>query len=261
MASATAFDRPLAPASWPPRPPASVELVQVGRHYGHQSGPWALRDVSVRFLPGSFTAVVGLSGSGKSTLLQCAAGLDRPDEGKVLLAGEDITGYRRRQLAVLRRRKVGFVFQALNLVPTLTAAENIALPLHLDGAPVDPTWVRTLGERVGIGAQLDRYPDTLSGGQQQRVAIARALVTRPEVIVADEPTAALDPFTSEAVVALLRQAARQLGRTVIIVTHEPSVAAGADRAMVLHAGRLTGVIESPAPGDIRSALLDLGRAA
>jgi putative ABC transport system ATP-binding protein len=230
---------------------ASVELRSVGKHFGRRRhGTDALSEVSATFAAGTITSVVGPSGSGKSTLLQCAAGLDRPTSGVVSLGGTDLSGLSRRRLSILRRRRVGFVFQSLNLVPTLTVAENIALPLRLDHRRVDKDAVRRLADRVGITRQLRRLPHTLSGGQQQRVAIARALITDPEVIFADEPTAALDPHNSDIVLHLLRQAAEELGRTVIVVTHEPRVASQTDRALVLGGGRLLDTIDAPSQADL-----------
>ncbi len=229
----------------------SVELRSVGKHFGRRRhGTDALIDVTATFSAGTITSVMGPSGSGKSTLLQCAAGLDRPTSGTVRLGGTDLAGLSRRRLSVLRRRRVGFVFQGLNLVPTLSVAENIALPLRLDRKRVDKDVIRQLADRVGIARQLRRLPHTLSGGQQQRVAIARALITDPEVIFADEPTAALDPHNSDIVLHLLRQAAEQLGRTVIVVTHEPRVAAQADRTLVLDRGCLVDMIDAPSPTDL-----------
>src|SRR3984885_7195938 len=196
---------------------AAVELRSVGKHFGRRRhGTDALVDVTATFVAGTMTSVVGPSGSGKSTLLQCAAGLDRPTSGSVRLGGTDLAGLSRRRLSVLRRRRVGFVFQSLNLVPTLTTAENIALPLRLDGRPARRDAVNRLGDVVGIGPQLARLPHTLSGGQQQRAAIARALITSPDVIFADEPTAALDVISAEGVLGLLRQAASDPRRAVVI---------------------------------------------
>jgi putative ABC transport system ATP-binding protein len=217
----------------------------------------ALRDVSVSFPRGSFTAVLGISGSGKSTLLQCAAGLDQPTEGSVHLAGVDVATLSRRKLSVLRRRRVGFVFQALNLVPTLRVAENIALPLRLDRRRVDRELVRQLAGRVGLGDKLTRMPGTLSGGQQQRVAIARALVNDPDVIFADEPTGALDPGTADAVLRLLRAAVDDLGKTVVVVTHDPAVTRYADRAVFLHRGHLVHDVPSPRPEHVAAVLREL----
>jgi putative ABC transport system ATP-binding protein len=226
----------------------AVELCNVTKRYGRRRhAVEALHDVSATFRTATLTAVMGLSGSGKSTLLQCAAGLDHPTSGSVRLGGVELKGMSRRRLTVLRRRQVGFVFQSLNLVPTLSVAENIALPLRLDHRHVDRRQVRAMAERVGIAGLFHRLPDTLSGGQQQRVAIARALIIRPAVIFADEPTAALDPYTAEGILALLRHAVDELGQTVVLVTHDPAVAAQADRVLLLHHGLLAGDITQPEP--------------
>jgi putative ABC transport system ATP-binding protein len=236
-----------------------VVLTSISKRYGRR-GVAALADVTARFPRGSFTAVMGLSGSGKSTLLQCAAGLDKPSSGSVHLGSVELTRLSRRKLTVARRERVGFVFQALNLVPTLSVAENIALPLRLGRRRVDQARIRLLAERVGLADQLRRLPDTLSGGQQQRVAIARALITEPEVVFADEPTANLDLCTAEDVLDLLRGAVDDLGQTVIVVTHDPIVAARADRALLLDRGHLAGIVDSPEPAQLTAALRELGRA-
>jgi putative ABC transport system ATP-binding protein len=241
---------------------AAVSLRSATKRYGRRRHDvTALSEVTAEFAPGSFSAVMGLSGSGKSTLLQVAAGLDRPTSGTVHLGGIELGGLSRRKLSVLRRERVGFVFQAFNLVPSLSVAENIALPLRLDHRSVDKDEVARLAELVGIAGQLRRLPGTLSGGQQQRVAIARALVTQPEVVFADEPTAALDPYISEAVVTLLRRAVDELGQTVVVVTHEPAVASLADRALLLDRGRLADMIEGPSTAELAASLRRLGQAA
>jgi putative ABC transport system ATP-binding protein len=238
----------------------TVELLDVTRRYGRRNGAvTALDGVSASFFRATLTVVMGRSGSGKSTLMQCAAGLDRPTSGTVRLGGLDLSGLSRRRLSVLRRRRVGFVFQALNLVPTLSVAENILLPLRLDRLRVPKQWIRELADLVGIGDQLHRLPDTLSGGQQQRVAIARALIARPDVVFADEPTAALDPATSDAVLGLLRQAVDELNQTVIVVTHAPDVAAYGDRVLLLDRGRVIAANHAPDPGALTRRLQDLGR--
>jgi putative ABC transport system ATP-binding protein len=254
---------PEGPATRGPAPQAgetaAVQLVDVTKGYGRgRRTVMALDGVSAAFPPGSFSAVMGLSGSGKTTLLQVAAGLDSPTSGSVRLGGSDLSGLSRRKLSVLRRRRVGFVFQNLNLMPSLSVAENIALPLRLDRKPVDKSRISELAGVVGIASQLQRLPHTLSGGEQQRVAIARALVTRPDVVFADEPTAALDPYTSEAIVALLRQAVDELRQTVVVVTHEPVVAASTDRVLVLDRGRLAGVMSSPTAGELIMTMRRLG---
>jgi putative ABC transport system ATP-binding protein len=237
-----------------------VVLSNVSKRYGGRHGVPALNDVTARFARGSFTAIMGLSGSGKSTLLQCAAGLDKPSSGTVHLGGVELTRLSRRKLTVTRRERAGFVFQSLNLVPTLSVAENIALPLRLGRRRVDRARVHLLAERVGLADQLRRLPDTLSGGQQQRVAIARALITEPDVVFADEPTAALDLCTADDVLELLRRAADELGQTIIVVTHDPLVAARADRALLLDRGHLAGIIDSPEPAELAGALRQFGRA-
>lgn len=250
------------PATREPGPQAgaaAVELTDVTKGYGRgRRAVLALAGVSAVFAPGSFSAVMGLSGSGKSTLLQVAAGLDSPTSGAVRLGGSDLSGLNRRRLSVLRRRRVGFVFQDLNLMPSLSVAENIALPLRLDRQRADRDRIAELAGLVGIAGQLRRLPHTLSGGEQQRVAIARALVTRPDVVFADEPTAALDPYTSEAIVALLRQAVDELRQTVVVVTHEPAVAACADRVLVLDRGRLADVVSSPTAAELTMTMRRIG---
>jgi putative ABC transport system ATP-binding protein len=242
------------------RPPNAVELRGVTKRHGsRRRGVEALHEVTAEFPRGSFSAVMGLSGSGKSTLLQCAAGLDHPTSGTVRLGGQDLTRLTRRRLSVLRRRQVGFVFQSLNLVPTLSVAENIALPLRLDGRRVDREAVRALAERVGLDSQLRRSPTTLSGGQQQRVAVARALITQPEVVFADEPTASLDPAAGLAVMQLLRHTVDELRQTLVVVTHDPTVAARADRVLLLHGGRLAGVVEARTSAELAELLYEFGQ--
>ncbi len=240
---------------------SAIALHRVSKHYGHGRGRvTALAEVTADFPRASFSAVMGLSGSGKSTLLQIAAGLDHPSVGTVELGGTALGGLNRRKLSVLRRERVGFVFQALNLVPSLSVAENIALPLRLDHRRVDKDEIGRLAELVGLADHLRRLPDTLSGGQQQRVAIARALVTHPDVIFADEPTAALDPYTCEAVIGLLRRAVDELGQTIVLVTHEPTVAARADRTLLLDRGRLAGIVDAPTPPQLATLLHRFGAA-
>lgn len=238
--------------------PVAVELEEVTKRYGRRGATEGLRGVTASFARGTFSAVMGLSGSGKSTLLHCASGLDRPSTGRIALGGIELTSLGRRKLSVLRRQRVGFVFQSLNLVPTLSVGENIALPLRLDGRRVDRREIRAMAERVGIAGQLRRLPDTLSGGQQQRVAVARAMITNPEVIFADEPTASLDPYTSESVLALLRAAVDELSQTVVVVTHEPAVAGYADRVLVLDQGTVVADEVSPDPGTVTAVLRRLG---
>ena len=236
-------------------------LTGVGKRYGRRRGVQALHDVSVSFPRGSLTAVMGISGSGKSTLLQCAAGLDKPSTGTVCLTGVDVSKLSRKKLTVLRRRRVGFVFQALNLVPTLPVAENIALPLRLDRRRVSPGHIHELAGRVGLDGMLKRMPATLSGGQQQRVAIARALVSDPDVIFADEPTGALDPGTADGVLSLLRTAVDEMGKTVVVVTHDPAVTRYADAAIFLDHGRIALITPDPDPSRAAAVLRDLAEVA
>jgi putative ABC transport system ATP-binding protein len=240
---------------------APVVLDDVTKRYGRRRGAVAALDgVSLSFAAGSFTAVLGVSGSGKSTLLQCAAGIERPSSGTVRLCGTDLARLSHRRQAVLRRRRVGFVFQDLNLLPELTVAENIALPLRLDHRAAHRADIEQAAARVGLsGGQLQRRPAELSGGQQQRAAIARAVVTRPDVIFADEPTGALDPHTATGVLRLLRGAAD--GTTVVIVTHDPQVTRFCDQAVFLHAGRVDQILPDPEPTVVARLLHELGERA
>jgi putative ABC transport system ATP-binding protein len=237
----------------------AVRLDAVTRRYGKGGGAvTALREVSIGFPQGSFTAVMGPSGSGKSTLLHCAAGLDRPTLGTVHLGGTDLSGVREPKLTELRRRKVGFVFQAFNLLPSLTVEHNVTLPLRLAGSRPDRAWLRQVIAGVGLSDRLRHRPSELSGGQQQRVAIARALVARPEVVFADEPTGALDTRTGREILGLLRHAVDDLGQTVVMVTHDPVAAAWADRVVFLADGRLAGTMTEPTPERVAERLTRLG---
>ena len=218
----------------------------------------ALDGVSVTLPRGSFTAIMGPSGSGKSTFLNVAAGLDRPTSGTVVLGDTNLAGLSERRLTILRRERIGFVFQAFNLLPSLTVAQNIGLPLRLDRRRVRRANVREVAARVGLDNRLRHRPAQLSGGQQQRVAIARALVTRPEVIFADEPTGALDTRTGRDVLALLREVVDVDGHTVVMVTHDPVAAAQADRVLMLADGRLVGTLEAPDADEVAEHLAHLG---
>jgi putative ABC transport system ATP-binding protein len=214
-----------------------VTATDVRRRYGE--GPTAvdaLAGVSVAFDRGRFSAIMGPSGSGKSTLMHILAGLDRPTGGSVVLDGTDITQLDDGDLTRLRRDKLGFIFQFFNLLPVLTAEENIVLPLSIAGERVDPEWLRRLVETVGLSDRLTHRPAELSGGQQQRVAVARALVSKPAVVFADEPTGNLDSKSSEEVLRMLRQSVDDLGQTVVMVTHDPEAASYADRLIVLRDG-------------------------
>jgi putative ABC transport system ATP-binding protein len=237
----------------------AVALGDVRKVHGRGDGAVvALDGVSVELARGSFTAVMGPSGSGKSTFLNVAAGLDRPTSGTVALGGTDLVGLSERRLTVLRRERIGFVFQAFNLLPSLTVAQNIALPLRLDGHRARRGVVREVAARVGLDKRLRHRPSQLSGGQQQRVAIARALVTRPDVVFADEPTGALDTRTGRGVLALLREVVDADGHTVVMVTHDPAAAAHADLVVLLADGRITGTLEAPTADDVAEQLAHLG---
>ncbi|GAA4590361.1 putative ABC transport system ATP-binding protein [Actinoplanes octamycinicus] len=225
-----------------PNTPA-VELIDVTRSY---PGVRALAGVSAVFPAGTFTAVMGPSGSGKSTLLHCAAGLDRPDTGRVLLAGRDIAGLREPKLTEARRRVAGFVFQSYNLLDSLSVWHNVLLPQRLAGVRPDRAWAREVLTRVGLAGREHARPAQLSGGQRQRVALARALAARPEVIFADEPTGALDLAAGREVLGLLREAVDDLGATVVMVTHDPAAAGHADRVVFLADGRIVTEMTRPA---------------
>ncbi|WP_239144615.1 ABC transporter ATP-binding protein [Streptomyces sp. SID14515] len=224
---------------------AAVRLRSVTRSHGRDDGTVkALDDVTLTIRRGTFTAVMGPSGSGKSTLLHCAAGLDRPTGGRVLLGDTDLTGLSEARLTRLRRGRIGFVFQAFNLLPSLTAAQNVALPLRLAGRRPRRAEVLHALDQVGLRERAGHRPGELSGGQQQRVAVARALVTGPEVLFGDEPTGALDSTAGRAVLGLLR-AMTDDGRTVIMVTHDPVAASFADRVVFLADGRIRDELEAP----------------
>ncbi|MGW0150699.1 ABC transporter ATP-binding protein [Streptomyces sp. NPDC003333] len=241
-----------------PAAPA-VTLESVTRTYDGEQPVAALAGVDLDFRGGTFTAVMGPSGSGKSTLLHCAAGLDRPTSGRVRIGGTDLSTLSEKHLTELRRGRVGFVFQAFNLVPALTVEQNILLPSRLARSAPDPRWLAEIVERVGLGARLTHRPSELSGGQQQRVAIARALVSRPEVIFCDEPTGALDTQTAADVLALLRAVVDDAGQTVIMVTHDPVAASYADRVVVLADGRVVRDMPQPGAARIAEQLAQLGR--
>ncbi|HEX6695554.1 MAG TPA: ABC transporter ATP-binding protein [Solirubrobacteraceae bacterium] len=242
-----------------PVPGAASALPTTGVVRGHDlvkrfgtgtSAVDALRGVDIAFDRGSFTAIMGPSGSGKSTLLHILAGLDRPTEGWVEIDGARLDALNDRDLTLLRRRSVGFVFQAYNLLPVLTAEENITLPLRIGGERVNRGWLETLIEAVGLGDRRTHRPAEMSGGQQQRVAVARALVTRPAVVFGDEPTGNLDSTSSREILALMRRAVDDFGQTIVMVTHDPSAATVADRVAFLTDGRVAGIEEHPTIDDI-----------
>jgi putative ABC transport system ATP-binding protein len=221
------------------RPAAIVSATGITRRYGEgDTAVHALRGVSLEVASGKLTAVMGPSGSGKSTLMHILAGLDKPTEGEVTIAGTEITELNDTQLTRLRREHVGFIFQFFNLLPMLTARENIVLPLDLAGAKSKNGWVEELSAKVGLTDRLSHRPAELSGGQQQRVAIARALVSRPTVMFADEPTGNLDSTTSGEILELLRDSVTSLGQTTVMVTHDAHAAAIADRVLFLADGKV-----------------------
>jgi len=214
----------------------------------------ALDGVDVDFRAAELTAIMGPSGSGKSTLMHCMAGLDTPTSGSVVIDGTEVSRLSQRRLTALRRTRIGFVFQSYNLVPTLTAAENITLPLDIARAPVDRAWFDEVVAAVGLGDRLHHRPSELSGGQQQRVACARALVSRPSVVFADEPTGNLDSRSSAEVLGFLRRSVDELGQTVVMVTHDPRAASYAHRVLFLTDGRITADLAAPTRRDILDAL-------
>jgi len=218
---------------------AIVVATDVHKYFGQgETAVHALDSVTINFLRGQYTAIMGPSGSGKSTLMHCLAGLDRPTSGSVTIDGIEITTLDDKRLTDLRRDKIGFIFQAFNLLPVLTAEENITLPLTIAGRDIDQAWVATLIEKVGLTDRRKHRPSELSGGQQQRVAIARALVTRPAVVFADEPTGNLDSNSSAEVLQMLRNAVDEFGQTVVMVTHDAEAASVGDRLVVLRDGRI-----------------------
>jgi putative ABC transport system ATP-binding protein len=236
----------------------AVVLCAVTKMYGSGGGGvTALREVTIGFAPGTFTAVMGPSGSGKSTLLQCAAGLDRPTSGEVQLAGHALSGLSETRLTRLRRDRIGFVFQSFNLLPSLTAELNVALPLRLAGRRPARGEVREMLAVVGLANRARHRPSELSGGQQQRVAIARALVTKPSVVFADEPTGMLDSATGREVLSLLRGLAGPRRQTVIMVTHDPVAAAYADRVVFLADGRVAGELRDPTAQSVAARMTGL----
>lgn len=239
-------------------PPA---LALQGTRHVYGQGPTAvtaLDGVDLTLGPGTFTAVMGPSGSGKSTLLACAAGIEHPVAGRVVVGGQDVTGWDADRRTVLRRDRIGLVFQAYGLMPYLTAEQNVGLPVRLAGRRPDPDRVAALLALVGLTDRADRLPGELSGGQQQRVAIARALVTDPAVVLADEPTGALDSRTAASVLELLAEAAAR-GQTIAMVTHDPVAAAYADRVVFLVDGRVAGQLESPTAEVVAARLTGLER--
>ena len=240
------------------RTAVAARAVGLSKVYGEgDASVRALDDVSVEFERARYTAIMGPSGSGKSTLLHCMAGLDTPTSGQVFIGDVDLTMLSEKALTLLRRRSVGFVFQAYNLVPTLTASENITLPLDIAGEETDKAWFDEVIDTVGIRDRLSHRPAELSGGQQQRVAGARALVTRPEIVFADEPTGNLDSKASQEILTFLRSAVKDHGQTIVMVTHDASAASFADRIVFLGDGRIVDEMLEPTTDRILDRLKSL----
>ena len=229
----------------------AIQAANLVKTYG--SGPAAVRALDhagLAIARGRFTAIMGPSGSGKSTMMHAMAGLDTVDSGSIRLGDLELTGLGEKQRTLLRRTRIGFIFQSYNLVPALTARENIELPLRLAGARADSDWVNDLADTLGIADRLTHRPAELSGGQQQRVAVARALAARPEVVFADEPTGALDSRASQALLTFLRRAAREFGQTIVMVTHDPSAAGFADRVEFLSDGAVVDGFDDPTAASV-----------
>ena len=218
----------------------------------------ALDNVSVGLAEGQFTAIMGPSGSGKSTLLHMLAGLDRPTSGEVFLGDTEITSLGDKALTLLRRDRIGFIFQSFNLLPTMTAAENIVLPMRIAGRKPDPEWVDRIVSTVGLTGRLSHRPSELSGGQQQRVAAARALASRPDIVFADEPTGALDSASSAELLGFLRTAVTELGQTVVMVTHDPTAASYADRVIFLADGHVVDEMHAATADEVLDYMKHLG---
>ena len=216
-----------------------LEANQLCKFYGtNETQVKAVNNVNIQIKRGEFVAIIGKSGSGKSTLLHMLGGLDTPTKGNVVLSGKDMYQMNEDKLAVFRRRKIGFIFQAFNLVSSINVWENIVLPLGLDGRKVDEAYVNDIISTLGIENRIHNLPNTLSGGQQQRVAIARALVARPEILFADEPTGNLDSKTSDEVIALLKMTAKKYGQTIVMITHDDEIAQVADRILIIEDGKV-----------------------
>lgn len=236
----------------------AVQARGLTKSYGHDSTRVeALRAVDVAFVRSRFTAIMGPSGSGKSTLMHCLAGLDNADSGEIIIGGKNLTELNDDQLTTMRREQIGFVFQSFNLVPTLNAEDNILLPLSLAGKKHDRAWFNVVIDTLGLRDRLTHKPHELSGGQQQRVAVARALLTRPEVVFGDEPTGNLDSRTGAEVLSLLRTSTRDMGQTIIMVTHDPTAASYADTVLLMKDGNLVGHLEAPTVASVTEALASL----
>jgi putative ABC transport system ATP-binding protein len=236
-----------------------ARVVDAVKIYGsRETAVRALDGVTVDFEAGRFTAIMGPSGSGKSTLMHCIAALDSLTSGQVFIAGRELGSMSEKELTLLRRDRLGFVFQAFNLLPTLTAIENITLPLSLGGRDPDPAWLETVVTTVNLKDRLSHRPSELSGGQQQRVAVARALVTRPEIVLADEPTGNLDSKSSGEILTFMEHAVEDLGQTIVMVTHDPVAAAHAHRVVFLQDGRIVDELSNPTAEGVLDRIKSLG---
>jgi putative ABC transport system ATP-binding protein len=248
-----------APADAAPATHLAARVENAEKIYGTgDAAVHALAGLSVEFERGRFTAIMGPSGSGKSTLLHCVAGLDALTSGSVYIGDTELGSLNDRDLTLLRRRKVGFIFQAFNLIPTLSAAENITLPLDIAGEDPDQAWFDQVVDTVGLGDRLSHRPSELSGGQQQRVAAARALVSRPEIIFADEPSGNLDSTSAGELLGFMEQAVKNLGQTIVMVTHDPVAASYADRIVFLADGQVVGELHDPTQETVLDMMKQLG---
>jgi putative ABC transport system ATP-binding protein len=237
----------------------AASAVSATKIYGKDDGVvYALRDVSVEFETGKFTAIMGPSGSGKSTLMHCVAGLDELTEGKAVIDGVDLSELKDKELTKLRREKIGFIFQSFNLVPTLSAEENIRLPLMLGGVKGNEEWIQKVIDTVHLGDRLTHRPSELSGGQQQRVAVARAMASEPRIIFADEPTGNVDSTTGNEILRFMRTAVTELGQTIVMVTHDPVAASYADRIIFLADGKIVAEMTEPTPEKVLDRMKSLG---
>jgi putative ABC transport system ATP-binding protein len=236
----------------------TVAATKVYGTYGKDNAVIALDQVSTSFRKGHFTAIMGPSGSGKSTLLHCMAGLDSLTSGQAFIAGQDLSTMSDKELTQLRRDRIGFVFQAYNLVPTLNALENIVLPASLAGRKPDQPWLDQVVQAVSLGDRLTHRPNELSGGQQQRVACARALASRPDIVFADEPSGNLDSKSSAELLSFLRRAVKELGQTIVMVTHDPAAAAYSDRVLFLADGKVVDQLDDPTAETVLARMVGLG---
>ena len=243
----------------PPTTTIAASATSATKVYGSgDDAVYALRDVSVDFYEGQFTAIMGPSGSGKSTLMHCIAGLDELSSGSAIIDGTDLSTLKDKELTELRREKIGFVFQSFNLVPTLTADENIRLPLMLGNNKGDETWIQKVIDTVHLQDRLTHRPSELSGGQQQRVAVARALASQPRIIFADEPTGNLDSITGAEILTFMRKAVDDLGQTIVMVTHDPVAAAYADRIIFLADGHIVDEMTEPTADRVLDLMKSIG---